>query len=76
MDFPHILIRFSGNDGAGMQPFAVREVFPAFPSPREHERRIVLHADRVGNFAAGNPFPFIEAVTWNQATSFIERLAK
>ena len=43
--------------------------------PGKHEWRIVFHAYRVRNFAAGNFLPFVETVGRNQAAPFLERLA-
>ena len=59
MDLPYKFVWFAGDSRARLEPFAVREIFPAFPQAGEDEWRIVLHADRVRNFTAGNFFPFV-----------------
>jgi hypothetical protein len=64
----------TSDDRAGMQPFIVGRIFPAFPQPGKHEWRIVLHAYRVRNFAAENFFPLIGTIARDQAASFLERL--
>jgi hypothetical protein len=46
-------------------PFA--GIFPALLQSGKHEWRIVLHADRIRNFAAPNFLPFAKAIDWDQA---------
>jgi len=74
VDLSHKLVRFSGDDRAGVQPIAVRGIFPTLPQTSEHEWRIVLHADRVRNFFAKSFFPLVKAIPGNQAAPFFERL--
>ena len=43
--------------------------------PAKHEWRIVLHADRIRNFAARNFLLFVGTIDRNQTAPFLERLA-
>ena len=67
MDLSYELFRLSRDNRAGVQPLIVRGIFPAFPQPGEHEGGIVLHADRVRDFAAQNFFPLVKTINRDQA---------
>ena len=74
MDLSDELFRFACGDRAGVQPFVVRGIFPAFPQPGKDEWRIVFHADCVGNLAAYHLMPQSKIVCLKSGGAFISGL--
>jgi len=66
---------FTNDDRAGVQPFAVRWIFPSLPQPCKHEGESSFMLIEVRNLAAGNFFPFEEAIRQYEAAPFPERLS-
>jgi hypothetical protein len=72
MDLSDKLVRFTGDDRTGAQPFVSGGVFPAFPKAGKDERRTVLHADCVWDLPANHLLPLVKGVYRDEASSLLE----